>query len=226
MWNKGENNILKFGSFSLATVGAHSVWSRMGVYPWPTLGSVALVSSTSGATDAGVHITVAGLNTTTWERQEEEVMLDASGIATSSLSFIRVSRAWNSNSVQAAGTIEISVSGTVVAEIKPVANQTQMAIFTVPAGCFGYILRANYSAGNKDEVNFGLRTREFGQVFRLRDNLFGLTANSVCRIFESGGRPQSGIYVPEKTDIEIRTDVLTVNARVSGTFAIPLFKAR
>jgi hypothetical protein len=226
MWNKGEDNVLKFGAATALAVGQHTVWSKGGVYPWITVPAVAIVSSTSAGVDVGTHITVNGIDNVTKQEVEEEVVLDALGVATTTTVWYRIYRAWNSNSVQAVGTIEMAVSGTVVAEILPTANQTQMAVYTVPAGHYGYITRANYSTGSKDEVNFGVRTRENGRVFRLKDNLFGLTGNSVCRIFESGGRPQSGIYVGPLTDIEILIDVLTINARVSSTFALPVFKAR
>jgi len=226
MWNKGEQNILKFGALEGASIGQHTVWTRGGVYPWPTVASVVSVASTSGALDAGLHVTVNGLEATTYEAITEEVILDASGTATSTKPFIRLHRMWNSNSLQSIGTIEGSISGTVVCDFIPEANQSQVAIFTIPAGHFGYILRANYASGNKDEVSFGLRTREIGKVFRLKDNVFGLTASTVDRDFAEPDRPQSGLYVPEKTDIEVTCNVLTVNARLSSTFALVLFKAR
>jgi hypothetical protein len=88
----------------------------------------------------------------------------------------RVFRAYNNDSTNFAGTIDIHQSGapTSYAKILGANNQTLMSIYTVPADYTGYMIKYSISAhnaGSSSEIGYTLyiKTREYGKVFRVKE---------------------------------------------------------
>ena len=103
-------------------------------------------------------------------------------------------------------------------------NQTLMAVYTVPAGCTGY-MRDWYAAtaGASKSSNYPVRllARPFGQVFQLK-HVAALSDGGTSQVQHRYEEPE---VFAEKTDIELRVAVLATGASgaaVAGGFDIVL----
>ncbi len=145
---------------------------------------------------------------------------------------IRIFRVKNIGSVDFAGTVVAYVNTAITGgvpndntKIRAVVhignNQTEMAIFTVPAGKTGYMRDwyASTSAAKKDSSHvIKIFARPFGQVFQLKHT---------SSIIESGSSHIKHDYIEpevftEKTDVEIKTDTDQDAASVAAGFDIVL----
>jgi len=144
---------------------------------------------------------------------------------------IRVFRLKNVNSSNITGHAFISVDGTLTsgvptpnnvrAIIHGENNQTEMAVFTVPAGKTGY-MRDWYAstAGAKRDSSHTIRiiARPFGQVFQLKHTA-NIDVNGTSYIKHDYTEPEK---FTEKTDIEIRVNTNQDIAGVAAGFDIVL----
>jgi hypothetical protein len=96
-------------------------------------------------------------------------------------------------------------------------GQSLMAIYTIPAGCTGYLRLIYFSTGKSHSIYAQLYTRKINECFRVRHT----------------GRMFDGLYhklldfpivCPEKTDIEIRVTGEAANSQVSGGFDLMVVK--
>ncbi len=97
------------------------------------------------------------------------------------------------------GNITASIGGNNVARISGGnGGQTLMAVYTVPAGKKGYIIKFQGSLSKNQEAQFMIRTRDsVGGAWQVK-GMFGTFSNSV------GYDYPVPLEVTEKTDIEIR----------------------
>jgi hypothetical protein len=142
-------------------------------------------------------------------------------------SFIRVFRMRNVNSTNLAGHVFCFVESAVAsgvpdpdsirAIIQPGNNQTEMAVYTIPAGKTGYMRSwfASTSGSNRSS-NYVMRllARSFGGVFQLKHK---------TAIADNGTSAYHHIYEePEvfqaKTDIEMKT-TMTANGATSANIS-------
>ena len=117
-----------------------------------------------------------------------------------------------------------SGTGTVLAKIATVGTgtvygqgQTNLALYTIPAGKTGYVKTWNIGVGAyNDSVTANLYTREVdtGLIFRTRD-VMDVPGGLHQRIYEVPFR------LPEKTDIEVRA-IASTGTNISSTFDIIL----
>lgn len=114
----------------------------------------------------------------------------------------RVYRAYNNDSTDFAGDVDIHASGaaTSYAKIFSSNNQTLMAVYTVPEGCTGYITKYNLSAQNtssSSEIGFTaqLKTREYGKTFRVQEITSVSTSSSAKKslIFPLPLKPKTDV---------------------------------
>lgn len=122
----------------------------------------------------------------------------------------RVYRAYNNDSTDIAGIINIHASGNDAlsyAQIIDGNNQTLMSLYTVPADCTGYIVDYNLSAQNtssSSEIGFTVhfQTREYNKVFRVQEVNSVNTSSQLNKTF------------PFPLKVEPKTDVIfnVVNA--------------
>ena len=150
--------------------------------------------------------------------------------------FLRVFRMRNINTTDLAGHVFAYTTATSVtagvpddaAEIRaimqPGNNQTEMAIYTIPAGRTGY-MRSWYSstAGANKNSNYGISlfARKNGGVFQLKHRA-ALSDNGTSAYQHTYVEPE---VFEEKTDIYMSTEVFAVGATVasvSGGFDIVL----
>jgi len=147
---------------------------------------------------------------------------------------IRVFRVKNNNSTNFASHVFVYVSaGTTVtagvpqdgAKVRAVVhadnNQTEMAVFTIPAGKTGY-MRSWYgsTAGAKKDSSHTIKllARPFGGVFQLKHKA-NIDVNGTSYIQHEYIEPE---VFTEKTDIEMQMDTDTDQAGVAGGFDIVL----
>lgn len=176
----GENNAVADGTYE-------EIWSYGGSYNWLASASTLYLSS-SGVADAQA-ITVQGLDAN-YEYQSVEVNLSGVTFVPLPGTWTRVFRAFNSDTTEFAGVVYISSNNTdagadgipdvttaIHATIPVDDQQTQMAIYTVPAGRVAVLRRWQcsvhpVSGGTAKLAEFRLCTREIGtSVFRIKDQI-------------------------------------------------------
>ena len=189
----------KFGFNNLIQNSEETVWTNGGTYAYATSGENLLVSSTAGASDSGVEITLQGVDED--YNQIEEVFTLGSGTYTTTKSFFRSYRAFVSGSQAATGTVNFRGGGAVVrAQILAGDQQTLMCVWTVPAGYTAYLLQNNVTCYTEANNKFGivrLVSRQSDGVFRTRDkHTVVLSQNAI--------EYPVPLPFPEKTDIEVR----------------------
>ena len=212
-----HERVHKFGFNALINDSEETIWDAGGTYTYQSSALAMTVTSAGGATDVGVKVTVSGLDGD-YNEVSQEVTLNASGVATTTQTFLRVNRAFISGDTAPTGAVTITNSSTTYAQISLGENQTLMAVWTVPAGYTAYLLQNNVTAFTEQNNKFAiirLITRELNGVFRTQDkHTVVLSQNDI-----NYPLPKS---FPEKTDIEMRGIASSANAnlQISASFDI------
>lgn len=212
----GHKRLLKFGYNPLINEVEETVWEGGGIYVYPTSALILTATSSAGATDSAVAITVQGLDAN-YNEISDDVVLSGAGTATTTKQFFRVNRAFVTGSKGLSGVVSFANGGTTYATVNS-DNQTLMSLWTVPAGYTAYILQTDVTVLTEANNKFGtirLVTRLPGSVFRTQD-LFAVQNNSIARTYTVP------LPVAEKSDIEFRAIGSSANAllHVSATFEI------
>ena len=212
----GYSAIHKFGRNPNVGNVPETIWMHGGIYQYLDVGSDSTVyvysaSSDDGPGNDGAHtITVQGLDND-FNLIEETITVNG---AASTASFLRVYRAFVATAgVLAAndGNVIISTAaaggGTVLADIGVIGSgtttglgQTQLALYTIPAGKTGYITTWNIGvAPTNNAVTVTLLSRELGggATFRTKD-IVDIVGGYTTQNYSIPLR------FPEKTDIEVR----------------------
>lgn len=206
-------------------------WENM-VYDYSVTANIDSISSSSGSDT--IEIFVEGLDEN-YQTVTQTVTLNGQNRVALSTNLIRVFRAYNNNSTNLVGHVFVYVNGALTGGvpddndsirivIDPDNQQTEMAVYTVPAGYTAY-LRSWYAStsGSNKTSNYKIKlfSRNFGKVFRLKH---------VSAISDSGNSYIQHKYVEpeifsEKTDIEMRVEMTASGgtaASVSAGFDIVL----
>ena len=212
----------RFGAVpSMSSGSIGTVWDiNDTIYPWDALGSGSIVNiERNNAGDNGITVTVQGLDEN-YDFASEDIVITGADQTGSQL-FTRVNRAFITGATTNIDNIDIEVGaagGTTVARISAGYGQTQMAIYTIPAGKTGYILHGT-ATGSSDTDAEG----------RMMVRYFGTNAFRVGHAFElqlRGGQYnytfQTPIPVPEKTDIDVRATMRSNNKRITAAFDVLL----
>lgn len=216
----GHKRLLKFGFNPLINDVEETVWEAGGLYVYPSSAVALTATSSSGATDSGVILTVQGLDAS-YNEISETITLNASGTATTTKTFLRANRAFVAGSKALTGAVSFANGGVTYAYVNS-DNQTLMALWTVPAGYTAYLTQTDVTVMTEANNKFGtvrLVTRALGGVFRTQD-LFAAQNGDVVRSFHVP------LPIAEKTDIEFRAIGSSANAllHVSATFEIIYIK--
>ena len=230
----GHKTIFKFGNNSDINGALETIWSRGGLYVYPT-SAIQMKVSSSSANDAALGtgartVSVQGLDQNYNEVAETITLTGQTEVLTTN-TFIRVFRAFvitAGSGGTAAGTIYVGtgmvtagVPATVYAEIALGENQTTMATWTVPAGYTFYVYRGTFSAASNNVAQYILGKfmfRPFGGVFR---NAADVTVNSGAIQYDF----ELPLALPEKSDIEAQAIALSgsnfyVNASFEGMYIL------
>lgn len=230
-WHK---TLFKYGSNSDIDSALETIWSAGGLYSYPSAAIQMKVSSSStddAALGTGARtIMVYGLDAN-YNEINEAVTLNGQTEVLTTKSFLRVFRAFVATAGSggtAAGTIYVGtgtvtagVPATIYAEIPLGANQTLMAVWTVPAGYTAYFSHGTLSAASNNATHTLL-----GQLcFR---PLGGVMRTAVEVTINNGFIPFNFEYplaLPEKTDIEARAAAISgSNYYTTATFDIVYIK--
>lgn len=217
----GHSVLHKFGacpSMSINTTG--TIWDVDDtLYPWSTWASAGtLTVDRANTSDAGKTITIIGLDANYKEISENVTLTAATGNATTQ-SFIRVYRAYMYNgSSTNVGNIDIKKDATVVARITAGKAQTLMGVYTVPAGCSLYLTQGVMSVQSGADATGNFFVRYGGQTaFRIA-HTFEVASAEYFYAFHAPFK------LPEKSDIDIRADLRSNNARITAAFDAYLIK--
>lgn len=229
---KGVTHVTKFGRNPDIGGAPETIWMHGGIYTYLTTASTlfihSAVTSDSAAGTGARTVTIQGLDAN-FNFIEETVTVN-SDVATTA-SFLRVYRAFIAtagSSTTNEGTLIISTlvngGGTVLADIGVIGlgttyglGQSQLGIYTIPAGKTGYLTQWNIGIGGyNDSATATLLTRELDgdAPFRSRD-IMDVPGGHHTRKYTVP------IALPEKTDVEVRA-IASTGTNVSTTFDIIL----
>jgi hypothetical protein len=205
----------KFGavpSMSINTTG--TIWDIDDtLYPWSALTSAGtLTVDRASASDANKVITIQGLDADYKEISENVTLTNATGNATTQ-SFIRVYRAFMHNGSAAnVGNIDIKISTTIIARITAGKAQTLMGVYTVPAGYSLYLTQGVMSVQSGADATGNFFVRYGGEsAFRIA-HTFEVASAEYFYAFHAPFK------LPEKSDVDIRADLRSNNARITAAF--------
>ena len=226
----GATAIFKFGYNPDVNGVEETIWNNGGDYDWSALTTAAIIyfSSTSAndsIADIGARqVVVQGLDAN-YVEITDTVDLNGQTQAGTSQRFLRVNRAYvltAGSSGTSIGTIygssEVGVAagvptGNVVVNMG-LLNQSQLGIYTVPAGRTFYLDDLNFTAGiSQASKTATVRAvvRELGGVFRTR-YINVVQSNQLIAKFEYP------LAIPEKSDIELRVVTNSTGNQIGGSF--------
>ena len=205
---EGYQNVHKFGMIDGSNgTGWTTVWSAADsagtkLYPWDTVaGTISVISSDDDDTDGdvGAHtIIVEGLDTSYNPVSESFTLSGTTETAEGAVTFHRVSRAYITDGGTNVGKIQIKNGSVVVAEIAAGMGQTQMCVYTIPAGKTGYLTRVAASSSKNISTIIALFQRPFGKTF--------VRSASSMALYQNNQAISLDVPIPfiEKTDLDLR----------------------
>ena len=224
--------IHKFGRNPSVGGVPETIWQHGGLYTYLSSASTVFVSSNDAddnPTGNGARtVTIQGLDANYNQIEATQPVNNLVGTT----EFLRVFRAFVATAGSTGtneGNILISTAasggGTVLADIGTVGigttyglGQTQLALYTIPAHCTGFLTKWNVGVGAyNDAVTATLYTREIVGVagaFRTRD-IIDVPGGFHTRDYAIP------IKLPAKTDIEIRA-IASTGSTISSSFDITL----
>jgi hypothetical protein len=224
----GHNALFKFGINGNVGTSIETVWAQGGTYAYPAAATVMKISSSSAddaAAGTGARtISISGLDAN-YNEISETVILNGQTAVNTVNSYLRISRMFVVTAGSGAtavgtiyagtGTVTSGVPATVYGMIAIGANQTQMALWTVPAGYTLYFMGTFFTSANSTanaSTNFQLLQRPLGGVFRIQSS--ARTPGNGDLVLDL----HTPLAFTEKTDIEIRAIASAGTSNVSVEF--------
>ena len=226
----GTTALYKFGYNPDVNGTEETIWNNGGDYDWSALTVATRIYFSSTSSDdaiAGIgarQVVIKGLDAN-YVEITDTVDLTGQTQAGTTQEFLRVNRAYvltAGSSGTSIGTIygssETGATGGVptgnVVVNMGLFNQSQLGLYTVPAGKSLYLDDLNFTAGiSQASKTATVRAvvREFGGVFRTR-YINVVQSNQLVTKFEYP------LAIPEKSDIELRVVTNTTNNQIGGSF--------
>lgn len=188
-----------------------------------------LSSSDNGDTQ---DVTVVGLDTN-WDEVTQTITLTGQTRAALTTSLIRVYRMYNAGTTDFAGNVFCfknvaltdgvpNTAANIRAIVQGANNQTLMAIYTIPAGYTGYLVRgwANQAINKTAANTIKFMAREFGGVFRVQRTQ-GLNSVGSSLVETDEKLP---FVIPEKTDLKVMANTTANDMALGAGFDIVLEK--
>jgi len=231
--------LFKFGNNTTVGDSLETIWAEGGLYSYLTAATVLKVSSSStDDTSAGTGartVQLYGLDAD-YNEINELVTLNGQTAVNTTQSFLRIYRmvvrsagsgGANAGVIYAGtGTVTTGVPANVYASVNGItgANQSLMALWTVPAGYTAYLLQYDVSNGTSSQTpavcKLILAVRPYGEVFQSKDVKSLTTGMHVEEIFALP------VKIEEKSDIEVRaiSSSNSVSFDISAAFEIIYIK--
>lgn len=218
----GSTFVEKFGrNTAVAQTTQETIWDGSTLYSYPSSATITHIISADAADTMDVE--VQGLNAS-WELVTQEVTLNGATQVALGTPLIRVFRAkiLGSTATQGAVTVTDDGQSNTYAQINVGVNQTNMAVYTIPAGKTGYlhkwyagILRATGVSPVAADID--VYRRESGGVFRSTQPIGVQNTGNGAWQYDF----KFAITLPAKTDIEVRANP-SAAADISAGFTIEL----
>ena len=225
----GATPFYKFGFNPDINGIEETIWTQGGDVPWPTAAFTAYIVSDNAAdngtsTTGAQTIQVEGLDAD-YNIKSVSVTLNGTTEVAISGTWIRINRAFvtlSGTGGTAAGTIHVQSSGggVVYADLG-IGNQTQMAVYTVPAGYTLYLDDVSFTAA------LGIQAKNVTVKFVLRNFGTNTFRTGIIETVQSNSLLVPFPYpfaIAEKTDVECRAFSDTTNVEVSASFQGVLIK--
>ena len=209
----GVSCVNKFGATATTITTESTIWNAAdttALYPYPAAGVAAVTSNT---TDDGEVVVVEGLDAD-YKIKSTTIPVGAA----SPVVFSRIFRAYMLSTPN--GTdVDITIGGALAARIKAGFNQTEMGVYTIPAGKTGFLVKihgsSDRSAGSP-AVQFFLKKREVSEsLFRIKGTYGTAGGNQFDYEYPVP------LLIPEKTDVQVNA-AATQATKVSCIFDIIL----
>lgn len=200
------------------------IWDYGGIYTFPANSGETMYISSNNTGDL-MSFTVQGLGTDFLNKSVDVTLSGQTPVTVGT--FSRVFRAFNSSSVDMLGNVYVYTTGTVTtgtpqtaskvkAMVKSGYQQTEMAIYTVPANFNGTIVDIGCSAPRIANQTIAgemhVDIREYGKVFRTQ-LVFGVNDS----LYQDS--MAAGLSVKPKSDIRIRAEKVYANdTPIAATF--------
>jgi hypothetical protein len=219
---KGADFVHKFGAVpAMSQNQTGTIWDKNDTpYPWSAFDTAGiLVAAQANVSDNGKTVTVIGLDAD-YLPTSESFTLSSSATVNGTKIFKRVYRAYMTDGSNVAN-VSFSRGGTEVLRITAGKSQTLMAIYTVPAGYTGYIMKGTATCQAGADATGDMFVRYYGQSSFRVGHSFEVAGVGGQYLYEFS----APIPIPEKSDIDIRATVRSNNARVTAAFDIILIES-
>ena len=219
----GHSFVSKFGQNSdVGTAAFEDVWDGGGIYTYPvdSTAPITHLYSTNAADTQNIEVQGLDIN---GDLIVQTKILTGTTVVSLDTPLWRVFRLKNIGTVDITGIVHASDSGKSVsyAQINDGNNQTLMALYTIPNGKTGYLLKgtANIVGINRDySIDGKVSMRNFGSVFQLK-NTYGLNTNGNSYFDHEYPIP---LPIPGKTDIRVQVISSAAGGKINNTFDILL----
>ena len=211
----------KFGAVpAMSQNQTGTVWDKNDtIYPWSAFDTAGiLVAAQANASDNGKTVTVIGLDAN-YDEVSEEFTLSSSGTVNGTQVFKRVYRAYMTDGSNVAN-VSFSRGGTEVLRITAGKSQTLMAIYTVPAGYTGYLIKGTMSCQSGADATGDMFVRYYGQSSFRVGHSFEVSGTGGQYLYEFA----VPIAIPAKSDVDVRASVRSNNARITAAFDMILVR--
>lgn len=213
-----QSVVWKFGFSNLnVTTGYNTVrMGESGLYVYAIgygVDADTLVTSSTEAADVGVKIMLEGL-----DADGNTQTVESTVGSTTTETWSRVNRAYNSNGTPFIGDISVrdTGTGTLLSFVDADEQQSLQAFYTIPLGYTGYFFKGAITIGSSKEMEVNMVTRKLGKVFRSSEKVIAYESSiEAIRPFTK---------LEPLTDVEARIKPNTINTRTAVSFAILLIK--
>ena len=193
---RGASHINKFGYNPDVGSNFETVWDGSNLYTYIGTAGTALVTSSNTSDDNNGTVEIQGLDAN-YNVQTVTATIGGSATTETFIRVFRVKMLTANTGTSNVGTITVTVDSTAAAIISPTKGQTLMAVYTIPAGKKGYLLKLQGNLEKAKESEFQLMTRPFGGAFNIKGK-FGSPGDVVNYDYPIP------LEFDEKTDIEIQ----------------------
>ncbi len=198
----GHAGIEIFGySAAIANSATGPMWEGQtqsgGLYTPPSSAAPLVLVSSSASDTTALSVRIEGCGAD-FAALTETIALNGTTNVTTTNSFLRINGMYVTNGTNV-GTITAKISSTTYAQINAGVGQTQMSIYTVPAGYTFYLSYTQYDAA----IGFTSSAYMLAQQYK-KDNVSGtITVTHQTVFVQKQETPfTSPIAHPEKTDIQ------------------------
>lgn len=224
---EGHSYISKFGqNNAMALNTSEDIWDVGGDYPYPSNNTAPMTHvDSSSASDTGL-VEIQGLDIG-GNAVTQTKTLNGTTKAVLTTPLWRVFRIKNVGTSTFIGTVQVvnSADNVTYAQVAIGNNQTLMAIYTIPKGKTGYLVKGTASlAGLTNAYNIAgeVFMRPYGQVFQLK-NTFGVNSTGSSYF---GHEYLIPLKITERTDIKVRGMSSKADGVLNATFEVLLIDSR